>query len=152
MNATAPNETPTGPAILPGLKHRYRPGEIVNLGVDVHATFDPASSIDVITAAAMLHGRRGRGVSLSVVRRWANAKRGQRPQGERGPRLVLPSVKVGAALAFMPQWVELFERVRARLGQDCRAHGPVESKGAAGARRQDVTSGKLRRQAVSGSS
>lgn len=110
---------------LPKPKHTYRPGELIDLGIDLEATFDPASALTINQAAKLLHGRRGRGVHREVCRRFANPRRGCQPQGEHGPRLVLPAVKIGGGLYVMPQWVELFERVRMRLGQQWRTRSVV---------------------------
>ena len=73
--------------------------------------YEPGESIDIREAAKMLRGRRGLGVNLEVARRWC---RYGAPVGGR-QQLILPSVRVAGTIRLMPQWVEWWERERARL-------------------------------------
>lgn len=100
--------------------------------VDLGA-FDMARAITMRAACKMLRGRVKRRVlhgqkilnvtrlSVDVARRWANRKRGWKVKlaALGGPveiwTMYLPAVKVGGELLTMPEWVQAFERARARL-------------------------------------
>lgn len=75
--------------------------------------YDEAASIDAGEARALLRQRGGKPACIEVVRRYANPKRGCKPLGEAGPKIVLPSVRVAGQLRFMPQWVKAFVAARA---------------------------------------
>lgn len=47
-------------------------------------------------------------VSLAVLRRWGNPKRGYQPIGKDGPTVLLPLLKARAELLAMPEWVQWF--------------------------------------------
>src|SRR5262249_62001467 len=74
-------------------------------------------------ARKLLRGRGGRSPSLETVRRWASPRRGSRPAGPNGPRLVLRAIRLGGELLMLPEWVEEFERERRRLGVRTPAPG-----------------------------
>lgn len=84
----------------------------VNLGIDFQGTFRPEEAVTLREVAKLLRGRRGR-LNLDVCRRWA--VRGCHPAGERGPLLILPTIKWNGIRMAMPEWIEAFERVRIQL-------------------------------------
>jgi hypothetical protein len=87
---------------------------IIDLGIDLHATFDPTQALNLTQAAKRLKTRKGH-LHLEIVQRWANPERGCRPAGRDGPVLVLPMVRVGGRRLTMPAWVEAFEQMRQQL-------------------------------------
>lgn len=88
---------------------------MLDLKIDWGA-YDEQTSIGMAEARKLLHGRRrGGGVALDVVRRWA--KYGCRPAGALGPVLHFPAVKINHEWRTMPAWVEAFERARQELGR-----------------------------------
>ena len=78
---------------------------------------DLTDAIGLSTAAKRMRGRGGKAPSVETVRRWANPRRGCFPQGKGGPRLVLATIRMSGELLTLPEWVEAFERDRARLGR-----------------------------------
>jgi len=73
-------------------------------------------AIGLSEAACMMRGRAGKkGVHVSSARRWADPSRGC-PLAD-GSRVVLATVKYGSALLTTPEWVEAFERARARAAR-----------------------------------
>jgi hypothetical protein len=85
----------------------------VQLGIDTEATFDAARQLSLTEAAKLLRGRGGKAPSVDTLRRWANPNRGCRV-GEL--QLLLPTVRVGGEVLTMPEWVQAFAKMRARLG------------------------------------
>lgn len=78
--------------------------------------FDSFDESRAITLRAAIHANllnvKGRRPSLQVVQRWANHKRGCRPIGQIGPKIILPTVLIGKERFLMPEWVEAFQRER----------------------------------------
>jgi hypothetical protein len=98
----------------------YRPDmqpKIITLPTD---DYDRRLGLSMAQASARMQGRAGKRPSLQTVRRWASPRRGCRPQGEDGPILVLPVVKIGCELSTTAAWVDWFEEMRARMGQRAR--------------------------------
>lgn len=87
----------------------------IDLGIDPKS-FDPARAITLSAASLLVRGRGGMAACVSVLRRWANPKKGCRPRGADGPVLLFPAVKLGGHYYSLPEWVAKFEAERARLG------------------------------------
>lgn len=78
--------------------------------------YDPARSLSLEEARAWLPGRRNRPACVETLRAWADRTRGYRPQGPRGPRLLLPTVRISGEFRTMPEWVAWFQAQRVALG------------------------------------
>ncbi len=85
---------------------------LVDLGIDVQATFVKEEAVSLIGASKLLRGRYGRPDHNSVLR-WANEHRGYTCNGF---RVVLPSIKLGGIRWTMPEWVRAFEAARTEVG------------------------------------
>jgi hypothetical protein len=93
-------------------KNEPQPPRAIKNLVDLD-TFDPARAISLRDAIqAGYFTIKGRRPCLQVVQRWANPNRGCAPVGENGPRLILPTLKVGVSKLTMPEWCEAFVRER----------------------------------------
>lgn len=79
--------------------------------------FDLSRAIGLTAASKLMHGKGGRRLSVEAVRRWCNPKCGCRPAGKDGPVLFLKTHKTNGEILTMPEWVEDFERERARLSE-----------------------------------
>lgn len=87
-------------------------GNTVSLGIDLVGTFRPEEALTLQEVAKLIRGRRGR-INIDALRRWAT--RGCRPAGERGPRVLLPTIRWNGVRMSMLSWIETFEKVRIRL-------------------------------------
>lgn len=86
---------------------------LVDLGIDV-SSFDRQRAVTLTQATKLMKGRKGH-VHREVVQRWANPRRGYRPDGPNGPTLVLPIVKIDGVRLTMPEWVLAFEAMRKQI-------------------------------------
>jgi hypothetical protein len=99
-----------------------------DLGVDTSA-FVPSQSISLtIACQCYLSGRGGKRLNLDICRRFANPRKGCRPLGKGGPRIVLPTVLWMGEKRTMPEWCVAFERARVKAGAE--ATGLGEGSGA----------------------
>jgi hypothetical protein len=105
------------------------PAESENgLGIDT-SIFVPSLSISLTIACQYyLSGRGGKRLNLEVCRRFANPRKGCRPLGKGGPRIVLPTVLWMGEKRTMPEWCVAFERARVKAGAE--ATGLGEGSGA----------------------
>lgn len=87
-----------------------------NVSLNLAEIIDMDKAIGLADAAKLMRGRGGRAASVETLRRWANEKRGCRPQGPTGPQLVLQTIRLGGELLTTPEWVKAFEMERLRLG------------------------------------
>lgn len=79
--------------------------------------FSMSRAIGLTEASHRMRGRGGRPPVVETVRRWANPRCGCFPAGKTGPQLILRTRKVNGEVLTMPEWVDAFERERARLGE-----------------------------------
>jgi hypothetical protein len=79
--------------------------------------FPLGQAIGLSEAARLVRGRGGRPACVETLRRWANPKRGCRPAGKCGPKLVLKTHKLNNEILTLPQWVREFEQDRAADGE-----------------------------------
>src|SRR5437667_15443 len=74
--------------------------QIIQLPAELLAAWDEARSLSSADVCTRLRGRRGN-LNVATLRRWASPRRGCRPQGETGPVLLFPVVRLGGELRTM---------------------------------------------------
>lgn len=109
-------------------------------GIDP-ATFnaDDAWDLSDVARSGLIPGREaGKRICLQTVQRYANRKKGCRPLGPAGPRLVLPAILQGHKHKTMKAWVELFRKKALEVeaaGSDASPRPRTEQQAKAGHKR-----------------
>lgn len=84
-----------------------------------------ADAVGLAAAASLFPRRRGRKPSVAELARWADPRKGCRPAGPCGPRIVLRTIRRRGARLTLPVWVEDFRVACLRVAALARRVGPT---------------------------